>query len=269
MAGALKLLVQTVLELAHTLGAGSSSLSGTEGPPFTLLSHELGLRQGSAGCTDLSLVIIHLGWWPAQHLLSDLRLECFTVVTTRATEWASGKHVRCGSWSFWSGKIKRDIPSPLFSFSLTFDIGYGHPRWVSPVFSSKSYDNQRRENGWHHRSHKWKMKQWQEARFLIIPFKMLLPPEFVWYEFFLISISIRTEKFATKDICSVNVKLPAFQERWKKSLWDFQEFVCQKAEISLRPAQQSESFLLSFRIHPFSPQLLPVVKFFSSHFLLL
>lgn len=55
------------------------------------------------------------------------------------------------------------------------------------------------------------MKQWQKARFLIIPFKMLLPPEFVWYEFFLISISIRNEKFVTKDICSVNAKLPAFQ----------------------------------------------------------
>lgn len=56
-----------------------------------------------------------------------------------------------------------------------------------------------------------KTKQWQKARFLIIPFKMLLPSEFVWYEFFLISISIRNEKFVTKDICSVNAKLPAFQ----------------------------------------------------------
>lgn len=55
------------------------------------------------------------------------------------------------------------------------------------------------------------MKQYQKARFLIIPFKMLLPPESVWYESFLISISIRNEKFVTKDIRSVNAKLPAFQ----------------------------------------------------------
>lgn len=55
------------------------------------------------------------------------------------------------------------------------------------------------------------MKQWEKAGFLIIQFKMLLPPEFVWCEFLLISISIRSEKFVTKDICSVNAKLPALQ----------------------------------------------------------
>lgn len=55
------------------------------------------------------------------------------------------------------------------------------------------------------------MKQWEKEGLLIIPLKMLLPPEFVWCEFLLISISIRNEKLVTKDVCAVNAKLPALQ----------------------------------------------------------
>lgn len=55
------------------------------------------------------------------------------------------------------------------------------------------------------------MKQWEKAGVLISAFKLLLPTEFVCHEFLLISVSIRNEKFVTKDICSVNGKLRALQ----------------------------------------------------------
>lgn len=149
--------------------------------------------------------------------------------------------------SLWPEKIKRYIPPPLFFTWLS------HCIWTPKVsFSSLLQQKLWQANAWHHKSQKRKMKQGEKLGFLIIPFKMLLPPEFVWCGFLFVSISIRNEEFVTKDICSVTAKLPALQQRLKKYLWDFQEFLWQKAELSLRPIRQREIYLLSFRICPFS-----------------
>lgn len=109
--------------------------------------------------------------------------------------------------SFWFEKIKRYIPLLHFIFHLHFTLSTDTQGEL--FLSSAKATTSGGEHEWHYRSHTWKMKQWEKEGFLIIPLRMLLPPEFVKCEFLLISISIRNEKFVTKDICSANAKLPA------------------------------------------------------------
>lgn len=138
-------------------------------------------------------------WWPAQHLslLLDLKPQCFTAGYHKLNLMSIKRAYQAWGQDWCRvhsdlGRLKEISPLLYFLFPLPFTLVMDTQGEF--LLSSKSCDYWRRENGWHHRSHKWKMKQWQKARFLIIPFEMLLPPEFVWYEFFLISISIRNEK---------------------------------------------------------------------------